>query len=160
VHVRFGGGSEETYREATRLAPTLHVPAPVPKAVALERQNALLRQLMERKESPAPPSTPAPATNAPTTKPEKRVHRQMGYLQFEAPKDTKEQEPRFVLSPGDTIIPCSVLSAMHSDIESNATVKVVTNIYDTETRRRLLIPQGSTILVRYFSAHLVSGNER
>jgi type IV secretory pathway VirB10-like protein len=100
----------------------------------------------------------APATAA--AKPEKRVHRQMGHLTFELPKEVSKAPPRFALAPGDTIMPCRVLSAMHSDIESNATVKVTTNIYDTDSRRQLLIPQGSTILVRYFSAQLVPGNER
>ena len=54
-------------------------------------------------------------------------------------------------------ISCLEETQANSDVENGATVKVSVNVWDTNTRRRLLIPQGSTILQQYKSANLLYG---
>ena len=49
---------------------------------------------------------------------------------------------------------------MNSEVEGYFTAKVMQNVYDTATRRHLLVPQGSTILGHDNSSQLVYGNER
>src|SRR4029453_18114297 len=66
----------------------------------------------------------------------------------------------YLLAPGATKLACTVESAMNSDVESYFTAKVRNAIYDTGTGHKLLIPQGSTILGKYHSQHLLFGNER
>jgi type IV secretion system protein VirB10 len=67
--------------------------------------------------------------------------------------------PEYVLQPG-TWLPCHVEPEMHSEVEGHFTAKVSQNVYDTATRRHLLVPQGSTILANDQSSELVYGNER
>jgi len=57
-------------------------------------------------------------------------------------------------------ISCLEETQANSDVENGATVKVSVNVWDTNTRRRLLIPQGSTILQQYKSANLLYGAQR
>jgi type IV secretory pathway VirB10-like protein len=113
-------------------------------------QNKLLQELRNRKE-------PAPKQEEPKKAP---PHRPMGYMAFALPEEPAEKDPLYTLAPGDTKMPCIVETKMHSDVESQATVKLTTNIYDTKTRKRLLVPQGSTLLLRYHSKYLMYGNQR
>lgn len=136
--------------------PTKTPPATDPNADILAELRALKHDVQALKNRP-PAAAPKPAEKE---KPKPRHHRNMGYMSFELPQETTQDPPTYVLAPGDTILPCTVLTAMHSDVESNATVKLTTNVYDTQTRRQLLIPQGSTILTRYYSDQLVFGSER
>ena len=124
------------------------------------KQRELLQQLQNR---PAPEAqrAPTPATQvAPAPKPVSPRHRDMGYLAFAQPEEHAEEEPLYALAPGDTKLICTVEMKQNSDVESIGTVKITANIFDTDTRRRLLIPQGSTITVKYRSANLVYGNQR
>lgn len=121
---------------------------------ALEEEIAALRrELAQKQQQPAPGASQGQP-------PKPRQHRPMGYMQFSQPESEESKEALYTLAAGDTIVPCIVLTKMHSDIESIATVKTTTNIYDTATRRQLLMPQGSTILVKYHSADLRYGNQR
>lgn len=76
--------------------------------------------------------------------------------------DKEESAPgakKYVLSPG-TFLPCAIETKMNSEVEGYFTAKVNQNVYDTATRRHLLVPQGSTILGHDNSSQLVYGNER
>ena len=65
------------------------------------------------------------------------------------------------LVPGATKLPCVVETAISSDVgDSFWTAKVRHDIYDTATGRRLLVPQGSTILGKASGSALLYGNER
>ena len=68
--------------------------------------------------------------------------------------------PEYTLAPGATKLPCTVETAINSDVEGYFTAKVSTNVYDTATGRHLLVPQGSTILAHDQSSTLLYGNER
>ena len=70
------------------------------------------------------------------------------------------QATEYTLAPGATKLPCQIETAMHSDVEGYFTAKVTTNVYDTATGQRLLVPQGSTILGNDQSSQLLYGNER
>ena len=72
--------------------------------------------------------------------------------------DPKSAE--YTLAPGDTKIPCPIETAMNSNVEGYFVAKVTTNVYDTATRRHLLIPQGSSILGNDQSSQLLYGDER
>jgi type IV secretory pathway VirB10-like protein len=78
---------------------------------------------------------------------------------------TPEPEPgpqaaEYTLAPGDTKIACQIETAMNSNVEGYFLAKVTTNVYDTATRRHLLIPQGSSILGNDQSRQLLYGDER
>jgi type IV secretion system protein TrbI len=49
---------------------------------------------------------------------------------------------------------------MNSNVEGYFIAKVTTNVYDTATRRHLLIPQGSSMLGHDQSSQLLYGDER
>jgi type IV secretory pathway VirB10-like protein len=68
--------------------------------------------------------------------------------------------PLYTLAPGDTKIPCLVETAMNSDVPGYFISKVTTNVYDTATRRHLLVPQGSSIMGHTQSDKLIYGSER
>ena len=79
--------------------------------------------------------------------------------------DIKEPDPgpkvaEYTLAPGDTKIPCLIETAMNSNVEGYFIAKVTTNVYDTATRRHLLIPQGSSIVGNDQSSQLLYGDER
>ena len=79
--------------------------------------------------------------------------------------DLTEAEPgpkgrEYTLAPGDTKIACQIETAMNSNVEGYFIAKVTTNVYDTATRRHLLIPQGSSILGHDQSSQLLYGDER
>jgi type IV secretory pathway VirB10-like protein len=128
------------------------------KLAAMEQaeaeQNKLLQQLLNRKETE---QKAAEAQKAPL-KPKR--HRDMGHMAFELPKDTSKDAPLYELLPGHTKIPCTEETQANSDVENGATVKVSTNVYDTATGHKLLIPQGSVVSQRYMSQGLVYGNQR
>jgi type IV secretion system protein VirB10 len=67
--------------------------------------------------------------------------------------------PEYVLQPG-TWLPCHVEPEINSEVEGAFTAKVSQNVYDSATRKHLLVPQGSTILGHDQSSQLVYGNER
>jgi type IV secretory pathway VirB10-like protein len=159
------------YPSAT--APKLQqaVSEPDPRVDALQRQlramqdeQAKLREMLQQSQNrpaPDPQRAHAPASQAaPAPKPVPQRHRDMGYLAFAQPEEKTEAEPLYVLAPADTKIGCTVEAKQNSDVESVGTVKVNVNVFDTDSRRRLLIPQGSTILVKYQSRNLVYGNQR
>ena len=122
------------------------------------KQRELLRQLQQRPAPPTPAAAAAPTPAAP--KPVKRAYRDMGHLAFVQAEEKTEAEPLYILAPADTKIACTVETKQNSDVESVGTIKVNVNVFDTDSRRRLLIPQGSTILVKYTSNNLVYGNQR
>jgi hypothetical protein len=70
------------------------------------------------------------------------------------------KEPLYLLAPGATKLPCEVETVVNSDVEGYFTAKVTTNVYDTATRRHLLVPQGSTILGHDQSKSLIYGDTR
>jgi type IV secretory pathway VirB10-like protein len=51
-----------------------------------------------------------------------------------------------------TIIPGILETAINTDLPGNILARVTQNIYDSQTGRRLLIPQGTLLLARYSSA--------
>ena len=66
----------------------------------------------------------------------------------------------YTLAPWATKLPCTIEPLMHSDVEGYFTAKVNTNVYDTDTGRHLLVPQGATIGGRDHGSELLYGNER
>ena len=113
---------------------------------ALQAEDAKLRERLQQLEQ-----RPVAAATAEKPKPPP-PHRHMGYLAFEQPKEEEEKAPLYALAPADTKLECIVESQMNSDVQSIAVVKITTNVYNTDTRRHLLIPQGSSILTRYESS--------
>ena len=128
---------------------------------AMQAEDARLReelQGLKNRPTPEPQKVQAPAGQAPKAVVPR--HRDMGYMSWAQAEEKGDEEPLYVLAPGDTKVSCVVEAKQNSDVESVGTVKLTTNLYDTDTRRRLLIPQGSTILVKYQSRNLVYGNQR
>jgi type IV secretory pathway VirB10-like protein len=113
---------------------------------------------LENQPKPKPAAPTAPVKQ-PEAKAQPKPHRPMLFISNKADRDAPDADT-YLLAPGSTKVPCVVETSMNSEIESNFTAKVRTNIYDTETGGRLLIPQGSTVLGEYHSASLVFGNER
>src|SRR5215510_2158944 len=68
--------------------------------------------------------------------------------------------PEYILAPWTTKLPCTIEPLMNSDVEGSFTAKVHTNVYDTATGHRLLVPQGATIGGRDHGSELLYGNER
>jgi type IV secretory pathway VirB10-like protein len=68
--------------------------------------------------------------------------------------------PEYLLAPWATKLPCTIEPLMNSDVEGYFTAKVNTNVYDTNTGRHLLVPQGATIGGRDHGSTLLYGNER
>ena len=104
---------------------------------AMQAEDAKLRERLQQLEQ-----RPTAATTAEKPKPPP-PHRHMGYLAFEQPKEEEEKTPLYALAPGDTKLTCTVEAKQNSDVESVGTLKINTNVWDTESRRHLLIPQGS-----------------
>jgi type IV secretory pathway VirB10-like protein len=136
-----------------------------PRLNALERQNKAILDALERQSkaleelkhpaAPRGPTTPAkPVTKpAPPGAPLHIVNKPDTLTSLSAVKE-------YTLAPGATKLPCTIETAMNSDVEGYFTAKVNTNVYDTATGRHLLVPQGSTILGNDQSSKLVYGNER
>ncbi|MDR2941712.1 MAG: hypothetical protein LBV17_03875 [Treponema sp.] len=51
-----------------------------------------------------------------------------------------------------TVIPGILETAINTDLPGNVLARVTQNIYDSQTGRKLLIPQGTTLLARYNSS--------
>lgn len=127
------------------------------RAEMLKKLQAMQNELEQVKRQKAPAAPVPPPKPAPKTK-------------YAAPLfmagGTKEgvhgtpEDPTYLLAPGDTKIPCTLETAMNSDVEGFMTAKVRTNVYDSKTRTKVLIPQNSTILGRDKSSGLLYGNER
>ena len=125
-----------------------------------KKQDELLQRLLERPEPalPAPPPEPreAPTMSATATQTKGKTRRRdMGHLAFGQPEQQAGEEPLYTITPADTKISCTVEAKQNSDVESVGTLKVNANVWDSASRRRLLIPQGSTLLVKYHSGNLV-----
>lgn len=120
----------------------------------LTEQRAMLEQLKRQ------PAKAQPVHSGPKPKPAPMLFL-AGTLpkavEKEAPKST---EPTYLLAPGATKIPCSIETAMNSDVEGYFTAKTRVGVYDTATGQHLLIPQNSTILGHDQSSQLLYGNER
>jgi hypothetical protein len=125
----------------------------------LNQRFAAIEARLTALENQPKPQAPAAAGKAPEMKPQPKPHRPMLFVSNKVDRDAPDEDT-YLLAQGATKLPCVVETSMNSDVESNFTAKVRTNIYDTETGGRLLIPQGSTVLGEYHSASLVFGNER
>ena len=145
----------QTY-PTTEPEPSRHVEAtPDPNAALLAKLAALQadmnRQRMELEALKKRPSgttivQPPQAQAAPVT-PSAKGHGAMLFVAHdlkEMPATPKTTE--YTLAPGATKLPCVVETAMNSDVPGYFTAKVTANVYDTATGRKLLVPQGSTIL--------------
>lgn len=51
-----------------------------------------------------------------------------------------------------TVIPGILLTAINTDLPGNVLARVTQNVYDSQTGRKLLIPQGTVLLARYNSS--------
>jgi type IV secretory pathway VirB10-like protein len=120
---------------------------------AWEREHAALRKALESHKH----TNEAPKGG---TAPKPRPHRDMGFTRYELPKEVLPKEPTYTLAPWATVIPCQAYTKANSDTGEYMTAKVTTTVYDTKTGRIPLIPQHSTIGVRYNGADLVYGHER
>jgi hypothetical protein len=116
---------------------------------ALERKIAeILARLHALENQPKPKTAPAPATKATAAPPAPKPHRPMLFVSNKVDRNAPDEDT-YLLAPGATKLPCVVETAMNSEIQSQFSAKVRTNVYDTETGGRLLIPQGSTVLGEY-----------
>lgn len=59
-------------------------------------------------------------------------------------------QPTFTLKAGDTI-PAALFTRINSDLPGTVTATVTENVYDSDTGKHLLIPQGATLVGRYDS---------
>ena len=123
---------------------------------ANEQQQAALEALAKR----PPPAAPAAAPKPPAEKPVKRQHASMLYVSHDVPTRPEVLPNTYTLAEGATKIQCQMETEMNSEIPGVFTAKVTSHVYDTETGKQLLIPQGSTILGQYDSGQLLYGNER
>jgi len=57
-----------------------------------------------------------------------------------------------------TVIPGILVTAINTDLPGNVLARVTQNIYDSQTGRSLLIPQGSVVIARYNSSVSYSQN--
>lgn len=64
----------------------------------------------------------------------------------------------FVLRQG-TIIPCTLLSGINSDLPGQVIAQVTQNVYDSPSGQYLMIPQGTKVIGQYAS-HVAMGQER
>jgi type IV secretory pathway VirB10-like protein len=67
--------------------------------------------------------------------------------------------PLYTLGTG-TFLPCQLKTALNSDASTYFVAEVSANVWDTETGRHLLVPQGSKILGNGQGETLVYGDER
>jgi type IV secretory pathway VirB10-like protein len=157
--------SEAHYVKA---APQPEPPPPVPEdtltpmltalLAKLQRMQAELDELKNRKPTQTTVIQKAPEQKpAPTRPPAASMLFTSHEVKEGPPLSTV---PLYTLAPGDTKIPCEVETVINSDVEGYFTAKVTTNVYDTATRRHLLVPQGSTILGHDQSKNLLYGDER
>jgi type IV secretory pathway VirB10-like protein len=121
------------------------------RAMMLQMQ-AELEALKNRK--PPPPPQPKPVSGKPP--PAKMIF--VSHDVKDRPPVSKET--LYTLAPGATKLPCEIETVVNSDVEGYFTAKVTTNVYDTETGRHLLVPQGSTILGHDQSKSLIYGDTR
>jgi Bacterial conjugation TrbI-like protein len=85
------------------------------------------------------------------------------FVSHELPKDTappKSTRPEYVLAPWATYLPCIVQPKISSDVPGLFTAKISENVYDTQTRQHLLVPQGATVGGQDKGEVLLFGNER
>jgi type IV secretory pathway VirB10-like protein len=74
-------------------------------------------------------------------------------------KPSVSSVPEYVLG-ASTYLPCSVETAINSDVQGYFVAKVTETVWDTATGHHALVPQGSRILGNTQSNKLVFGNER
>ena len=116
----------------------------------LDAQQRALDALSKRQQPPAPKPAAGP----------KRQHAPMLYIAHEPPKAKEDLPATYTLAPGATKIQCQMETEMNSEVPGVFTAKITTHVYDTETGKYVLIPQGSTILGEYNSGNLLYGNTR
>ena len=124
----------------------------------LQDHETRLKTLEEFMKGKKPP--PQPPAQASVTPPKPKVYRSMQFVSNKIEEKTLDEPDTYLLAPGATKLACTVESAMNSDVESYATLKLRNDVYDTATGAHLLAPQGGTILVKYHSQQLLFGNER
>jgi type IV secretory pathway VirB10-like protein len=117
-----------------------------------------IKALEEWTKAQKPPPTQAPAQAQ--AQPKAKPYRSMQFISNKVEEKTVEDPDAYLLAPGATKLACTVETAMNSDVESYFTAKLRTAVYDTATGTHLLAPQGSTIVGKYHSQHLLYGNER
>jgi len=65
-------------------------------------------------------------------------------------RDIKSNQSGYTLRSG-SIIPCTLITAINTDLSGVVTARVRENVYDSATGRKLLLPQGATIIGSYGS---------
>jgi type IV secretory pathway VirB10-like protein len=113
---------------------------------------------IKRLEEQAKGQKPA-AQSQPQPQPKPKSYRSMQFVSNKIEARTDDPDAHR-LSAGQKL-PCVVETSVNSDVtDSYFTAKVRNDIYDTDTGRFLLVPQGSTIVGKYHSSQLLFGNER
>ena len=119
----------------------------------LEDQRRLMEQLRQQKAAPstakAPPAAAPPSIKRPP----------MFFVTTERKADALGAHPTYALAAG-TWIPCTLETALNSEIEGYFTVKTRRSVMDTETGQHILIPQGLSIVAKAATSALLLGNER
>jgi len=122
---------------------------------SMEAQRQAMLALANRKDQATTSQSPQKVP------PEPRPHRDMGFTAYELPKDLGvSQAPLYALAPWATKLPCIIEPEANSDTGDTATCIVNKTVYDTRTGQVPLVPQHSTIGMRYSGQTLVFGNQR
>ncbi len=79
----------------------------------------------------------------------KKVEVSQNKLEYTAPNDA-------TLGVG-TIIPVRLLTGINTDVEGQVTAQILTDVYDTSTGTKLLIPQGSKLMGAYEKKSVSNG---
>ena len=124
------------------------------------RANAAQQAALDALAKRPPVQAPAQTAAKPAEKPVPRKHAPMLYIAHEPPTATAAVPDTYTLAEGATKIQCQMETEMNSEIPGVFTAKITAHVYDTDTRKQVLIPQGSTILGQYESGQLLYGNER
>jgi type IV secretory pathway VirB10-like protein len=120
----------------------------------LQKQRELLAALQRR-----PAQTETKESAKPVTE-RKAPPSSMLFISHDPEPEPGPKVAEYTLAPGETKIACSIETAMNSNVEGYFIAKGTTNVYDTATRRHLLIPQGSSLLGHDQSSQLLYGDER
>lgn len=132
--------------------------APPVRDLTEERLAALERKI-DALAKRGPPQAQAPAV-APAKPPITATKRPPLLFLTREREETSMSGPDTHTLAAGTFIPCTLQTMLHSEIEGHFTVVTRRPVYDSETGRHLLIPQGRTIVAKDTTSALLLGNER
>lgn len=151
------------------ITPPSATPLPVDRSAdeatrQMRHEMAQLQQkltALEARQAAATKGAGTTGTKPPVKRPAPMLYVSKEVQDTPAPSSAQDSKrPTYILAPWATKLPCTIEPLMNSDVPGVFTAKISTNVYDTETGRHLLVPQGATVGGHDQGQTLLYGNER